>query len=47
MPLDPTETAIAERTLALVDIASPSREEAQAYLYVKEQVPLPLVHDDG
>jgi succinyl-diaminopimelate desuccinylase len=47
MTLDPVRTALAERTLALVDIPSPSREEAELYRYVKGEVTLPLVHDDG
>jgi succinyl-diaminopimelate desuccinylase len=38
---------LAIRTLELVDIPSPSREEAEAYAYVKAHVPLPAVHDDG
>jgi succinyl-diaminopimelate desuccinylase len=47
MTADPLVEALAERTLALVDIPSQSRAEAQVYLYVKAHVPLPLVHDDG
>jgi succinyl-diaminopimelate desuccinylase len=53
MPSDPIrpgaaqESNLAERTLALVDISSPSREEAELYRYVKEHVPLPLAYDDG
>ncbi len=47
MPPPSPETALARRTLALVDIASPSRAEAELYAYVKAQTPLPLVHDDG
>ena len=47
MPTASPESTLAERTLALVDIASPSRSEAEVYRYVKEHVPLPLVHDDG
>jgi succinyl-diaminopimelate desuccinylase len=46
----PTETAaadLAQRTLDLVDIASPSREEAQLYDYVAGAVPLARVYDDG
>ncbi len=38
---------LAGRTLALVDIASPSREEAAVYDYVTEHVPLERVYDDG
>jgi succinyl-diaminopimelate desuccinylase len=47
MPAASPEQALAERTLALVDIPSVSRDEAQLYGYVKEHVGLPLVHDDG
>jgi succinyl-diaminopimelate desuccinylase len=38
---------LAERTLALVDIASPSRQEAAVYAYVSEHVPLDRAYDDG
>ncbi len=38
---------LAERTLALVDIASPSREEAAVYRYVTDAVPLERAYDDG
>jgi succinyl-diaminopimelate desuccinylase len=47
MPLPPSETALAERTLALVDLPSPSHEEKLVYDYVRRAVGLPLVHDDG
>ena len=42
-----TAAALAERTLALVDIPSPSREEMLLYDYVTGAVPLPVAHDDG
>src|SRR5947208_17108551 len=35
---------LARRTLELVDIASPSRKEAEALRYVADAVPLPLVY---
>ena len=41
------DSPLAKRTLALVDIPSPSREEAGVYAYAKEHVTLPLTHDDG
>jgi succinyl-diaminopimelate desuccinylase len=41
------DSKLATRTLELVDIPSPSREEAAAYAYVKAHVPLPCAHDDG
>ena len=41
------DSSLAKRTLALVDIPSPSREEAGVYAYAKEHVTLPLIHDDG
>jgi succinyl-diaminopimelate desuccinylase len=47
MPADSQEQALAERTLALVDIPSVSGDEAQIYQYVKDHVDLPLVLDDG
>jgi succinyl-diaminopimelate desuccinylase len=47
MPSPSSEHALAARTLALVDIPSVSRDEAQLYRYVKDSVGLPLVHDDG
>src|SRR6266581_1290796 len=47
MPLSPPETALAGRTLALVDIPSPSHDEDMVYDYVRGAVQLPRVHDDG
>jgi succinyl-diaminopimelate desuccinylase len=47
MPAASPEQALAERTLALVDIPSVSRGEKELYLHVKETVRLPLVRDDG
>jgi succinyl-diaminopimelate desuccinylase len=47
MPLSPSETALADRTLALVDIPSPSHDEDMVYDYVRGAVHLPRVHDDG
>jgi succinyl-diaminopimelate desuccinylase len=47
MQVDTLESTLAARTLALVDIASPSRSEAEVYRYVKEHVELPLAYDDG
>jgi succinyl-diaminopimelate desuccinylase len=47
MPLPSPDTMLADRTLALVDIPSRSGSEEQVYRYIKEQVPLPVVHDDG
>jgi succinyl-diaminopimelate desuccinylase len=47
MPLSPPETALAGRTLALVDIPSPSHDEDMVYDYVRGAVHLPCVHDDG
>jgi succinyl-diaminopimelate desuccinylase len=38
---------LAERTLDLVNIPSESRHEAGLYAYVRDVVPLPVVHDDG
>src|SRR5262249_48971254 len=46
-PAASPDQALAERTRALVDIPSVSRGEEQLYLYVKQNVGLPLVHDDG
>jgi succinyl-diaminopimelate desuccinylase len=40
----PMERDLARRTLELVDIPSPSREEADAMRYVAEAVPLPLIY---
>src|SRR6478735_666724 len=47
MPLSRPETALADRTLALVDIPSPSYDEDMLYDYVRGAVHLPRVHDDG
>jgi succinyl-diaminopimelate desuccinylase len=47
MPAAAENSTLAERTLELVNIASPSLEEALAYAYVREVVPLPVVYDDG
>src|SRR6266404_5456594 len=47
MPLSSPETALADRTLALVDIPSPSHDEGLVYDYVRAVVGLPCVHDDG
>jgi len=47
MPLPSPQSALAERTLALVDIPSPSGRESDLYAYVAAAVSLPLVHDDG
>ena len=47
MPASSSEQALADRTLALVDLPSVSRDEERVYRYVKENVALPLVHDDG
>ncbi len=47
MTPDPLTAALAARTLALVDIASPSRSEAEMYAYLKAETPLELRHDDG
>jgi succinyl-diaminopimelate desuccinylase len=47
MPSETMTSALAERTLALVDIASPSHQEADLYEYVKATVPLPLAFDNG
>jgi succinyl-diaminopimelate desuccinylase len=41
------DSPLAKRALALVDIPSPSREEAGVYAYAKEHVTLPITHDDG
>jgi succinyl-diaminopimelate desuccinylase len=38
---------LAARTLALVDIPSESRHEAEIAAYVRDAVPLPVLHDDG
>jgi succinyl-diaminopimelate desuccinylase len=47
MPLPKAETALAARTLALVDIPSPSREEAGLYRYLRSEIPLEAAYDDG
>ena len=47
MPATDAKLALAELTLALVDIPSPSREEAPLYDYVSDAVPLPRAYDDG
>jgi len=41
------DSTLADRALALVDIPSVSGSEAEIHAYVREAVPLPLVHDDG
>jgi len=44
----PPENLLAQRTLALVDLPSPSHDEGLVYDYVREALAhLPLVHDDG
>ena len=40
-------TSLAQRTLELVNIASPSHEEAPLYDYISAAVPLPVAFDDG
>jgi succinyl-diaminopimelate desuccinylase len=47
MPPDSIAPDLARRTLELVDIASPSRSEAELYGYVKAQTPLAPSYDDG
>jgi succinyl-diaminopimelate desuccinylase len=47
MPLPEPENALAERTLALVDIASPSGEEQGVYRHVRAAIPLEPLYDDG
>src|SRR5438105_8451553 len=47
MPLSTPETALAERTLELVDLPSPSHGEGLVYDYVRGAVHLPVAHDDG
>ncbi len=47
MTPDPPPPDLAQRTLELVDIASPSRAEADVYRYLRDQIPLELRHDDG
>ena len=39
--------ALTQRTLELVDIASPSRDEGELYRYVRAAVPLETAYDDG
>src|SRR3954470_20241929 len=44
----PPETALAQRTLELVDLPSPSHDEGLVYDYVRASLhQLPLAHDDG
>jgi succinyl-diaminopimelate desuccinylase len=44
----PPETDLAQRTLALVDLPSPSHDEGLVYGYVRDALHhLPLAHDDG
>ena len=44
----PPETALAQRTLALVDLPSPSHDEGLVYDYVREALHhLTVLHDDG
>jgi succinyl-diaminopimelate desuccinylase len=47
MPSSDLISALAERTLTLVDIPSESRSEAAVHAYLCAQVPLPLELDDG
>src|SRR3954453_13050176 len=47
MPADSTEPALAARTLALADIASPSRQEDEVYRYIKRHLDTQPVYDDG
>jgi succinyl-diaminopimelate desuccinylase len=47
MPAPALKTMLAERTLELVDIPSPSRHERAMYAYVAAAVPLARAHDDG
>jgi succinyl-diaminopimelate desuccinylase len=47
MTPDPPPPDLAQRTLELVDIASPSRAEADVYRYLRDQTSLELRHDDG
>jgi succinyl-diaminopimelate desuccinylase len=46
-PVMALEETLARRTLELVDIPSVSRNEAEIARYVREAIPLPLVHADG
>ena len=43
MPSTDAMTSLAQRTLELVNIASPSHEEAPLYDYVSAAVPLPTM----
>jgi len=47
MPPDSLRAALGERTLALVDVASPSRHEEALYRYLRQEVPLAALYDDG
>ena len=47
MTPDSLRAALGERTLALVDVPSPSRDEAAVYRYLKQAVPLEPLYDDG
>jgi succinyl-diaminopimelate desuccinylase len=47
MPVDSSENVLAARTLALVDIPSPSREEGELYSYIKRHVETRPAYDDG
>ena len=47
MPADSPAPELAARTLALVDLHSPSRGEIEVYSYIKAHIDVPLVHDDG
>ena len=47
MPADSPETVLATRTLELVDIPSPSREESGVYRYVKRNIEAPPLYDNG
>jgi succinyl-diaminopimelate desuccinylase len=47
MPAPAAKTMLAERTLELVDIASPSFHEQAMYRYISGAVPLKRPHDDG
>jgi succinyl-diaminopimelate desuccinylase len=47
MPLSPSDSSLAQLTLDLVDLPSPSHDEGLVYDYVRGVVHLPLLHDDG
>src|SRR5438552_2562291 len=47
MPPPGHDSILGQRTLELVDIASPSGAEAQVYRYITAKVTLPRVLDDG